>query len=132
MLSMGRLSRGLLYFRLIRELLRYDLIEAIAGFRGIRRGFRPGEFNRESTSLELEAEVCDALNRCIPFYWKLVPCLQRSVVTVRVLRIYGAHAEVVIGYRLAPFMAHAWVEAGGRMVNDSPAFQSRLQVLERL
>jgi hypothetical protein len=44
---------------------------------------------------------------------------------------YGTQADVVIGYRLAPFLAHAWVEVGGRVVNDSPAFQRRLQALER-
>jgi hypothetical protein len=47
------------------------------------------------------------------------------------LRAYGAQADVVVGYRLAPFLAHAWVEVGGRIVNDSPAFRRSLQVLER-
>ena len=71
--------------------------------------------------------------RCIlPFYWKPVKCLQRSVVTARALRAYGIDADVVIGYRLAPFLSHAWVEVGGRIVNDSPVFQHRLQVLERI
>jgi hypothetical protein len=32
---------------------------------------------------------------------------------------------------MAPFLAHAWVEVAGRVVNDSPTFQRRLQVLER-
>jgi hypothetical protein len=128
---MGCLSRPLLHFRLITELLRYDAIQAIVGFRGIHRGFRPLAPGRASNSAELEAAVCEAVGRVIPFYWKQVQCLQRSVVTARVLRAYGAQAEVVIGYALAPFMGHAWVEVGGRVVNDSPVFQSRLQVLER-
>jgi len=38
----------------------------------------------------------------------------------------------VIGYRAAPFFSHAWVEVGGRAANDSPTYQKRLQVLERL
>jgi len=38
----------------------------------------------------------------------------------------------VIGYRAAPFFSHAWVEVAGRVVNDSPIYQMRLQVLERL
>ena len=67
----------------------------------------------------------------VPLYWKRVLCLQRSVAAARVLRAYGVEADVVIGYRLGPFMAHAWVEVGGRIVNDSPVFQRQLQVLER-
>jgi hypothetical protein len=121
----------LLYFRLIRELLRYDMAQAMLGFRGIHKGLPTPALGRRANSEELEATVSEALDRIVPFYWKRVQCLQRSVVTARVLCAYGAQAEVVIGYRLAPFMAHAWVEVGGRVVNASPAFQRRLQVLER-
>jgi len=128
---MSRLSRSLLYFRLIKELLRYDLIEALLGFQGVRRGLQPRASRPRSNSSELETTVCEAVRSILPFYWKRVQCLQSSVVTARVLRTYGALADVVIGYRLAPFTAHAWVEVGGRIVNDSPTFQRRLQVLER-
>jgi hypothetical protein len=38
----------------------------------------------------------------------------------------------VIGYRPSPFFSHAWVEVDGRIVNDSPVYQERLFVLERL
>jgi len=127
---MGPLSRALLHFRLIKELFRYDAIEAVRGFQGVHRGL-PRASRRRSNDPEFEAAVCEALASIAPFYWKPVQCLQRSVVTARVLRSYGAEADVVIGYRLAPFLAHAWVEVGGRIVNDSPTFQSRLQVLER-
>jgi hypothetical protein len=131
MLSMGWLSRALLYFRLVKELLRYDVIEATLGFQGVHRCLRPRASRPRSDSSELEAAVCEAVRSILPFYWKRVLCLQYSVVIARVLRAYGAQADVVIGYRLAPFLAHAWVEVGGRIVNDSPAFQRRLQVLER-
>src|ERR1700678_2661400 len=128
---MGWLFRSLLYFRLIKELLRYDLTEAMLGFQGVHSGPQPRKPSRRSSSPELEATVCEAVRRVLPFYWKRVRCLQCSVVTARVLRAYGSQADVVIGYRQAPFQAHAWVEVGGRIVNDSPAFQRRLQVLER-
>jgi hypothetical protein len=131
MLSMSWLSRSLLYCRLIKELLRYDAIEAMLGFQGVHRGVQPRVSRRRSNSSELETAVCEAVRRIVPFYWKRVRCLQSSVVTARVLRTYGTQADVVIGYRLAPFLAHAWVEVGGRIVNDSPTFQRRLQVLER-
>jgi hypothetical protein len=128
---MSRLSRSLLYFRLIKELLRYDLIEAMLGFHGVRRGLQARASRPRLSSSELENTVCEAVRRIVPFYWKRVRCLQSSVVTARVLRTYGAQADVVIGYRPAPFMAHAWVEVGGRVVNDSPTFERRLQMLER-
>jgi hypothetical protein len=129
--GMSWLSRSLLYFRLIKELLRYDLTGAMLGFQGVHRGPQPRISRRRLSNPELEATVCEALRSVLPFYWKRVRCLQCSVVTARVLRAYGAQADVVIGYRRAPFLAHAWVEVGGRIVNDSPTFQRRLQVLER-
>jgi hypothetical protein len=129
---MGCLFRLLLYVRLMTELLRYDLTVAILGFRGVHRSLRTRKTRRWPESSELEATVCEAARRIIPFYWKRVRCLQCSVATARVLRAYGAQADVVIGYRRAPFLAHAWVEVGGRIVNDSPAFQRKLHVLERL
>jgi len=136
MLNMDRLSRSLLYFRLIKELFRYDLMEAALGFQGVRKGLKwRGTVAGAGPSPELEAIACEAVSRAVscivPFYWKRVQCLQRSVVTTRVLRAYGAQAETVIGYTLAPLLAHAWVEVSGRVVNDSPEFQRRLQVLDR-
>jgi hypothetical protein len=41
-------------------------------------------------------------------------------------------AEMVIGYRPSPFFSHAWVEVNGSIVNDSPAYQEKLLVLERV
>ena len=128
---MDRLSRAVLYFRLVKELLRYDVMEAILGFQGVHQELRRRVPSRRPARPEVEATVCEAVCRIVPFYWKRVRCLQRSVVTARVLCAYGTPADVVIGYRLAPFLAHAWVEVGGRIVNDSPAFQRRLRALER-
>jgi hypothetical protein len=125
-------SRALLLSRVVRELLRYDLVMAILGFRGVRRPMPTRQFRDSRGKPGLESAICEAVACVIPFYWKPVLCLQRSVVTARALRAYGIEADVVIGYRLAPFLSHAWVEVGGRIVNDSPVFQHRLQVLERI
>jgi hypothetical protein len=48
---------------------------------------------------------------------------------VRLLRKHDVVARLVIGYRPVPFFSHAWVEVNGRVVNDSPAYRERLQVL---
>ena len=130
--DMGLLSRTLLLSRLVKELFRYDLVMAILGFRGVRRQMPTRDFHPPCGKPDLESAICEAVRCIIPFYWKPVKCLQRSVVTARTLRAYGIEADVVIGYRLAPFLSHAWVEVGGRIVNDSPVFQHRLRVLERI
>ena len=75
--------------------------------------------------------VCEAVGCVSSFYWKPLLCLQRSIVTVRLLRANGVRADVVIGYRARPFLSHAWVEVGGRVVNDSSAYQAKLEVLDR-
>ena len=132
MSKMGPLSRALLLSRLVKELLRYDLVMATMGFRGVRRPRPAREFRGSRSQPDLESAICEAMEYVIPFYWKPVKCLQRSVVTARALRAYGIKADVAIGYRFGPFLSHAWVEVGGRIVNDSTAFQNRLQILERI
>ena len=80
-------------------------------------------------SQELEQAICEAVLLATCLYWKPVLCLQRSVCTARLLRKHGVNARLVIGYRPAPFFAHAWVEVDGRVVYGSPAYQKRLQPL---
>jgi len=119
-----------LYLRVTLELVRYDFLFAWRGLEGVRRrrALRAVNGNAE----QQEAAVCEALRSMAPFYWKPILCLQRSIVTARIMRGRGIPAEVVIGYRPAPFFSHAWVEVAGRVTNDSPVYQTRLQVLDRL
>jgi len=111
------------------ELARYDLINAATGFQGIhsrlaRQRVAPQELQRHA-----EAVVCEAVSLAACFYFRPVLCLQRSVATTRLLRKGGIKGQLVIGYRAAPFFSHAWVEVDGRVVNDSPVYKERLQVL---
>jgi hypothetical protein len=78
---------------------------------------------------ELEPSLCDAVLTATCLYWKPVLCLQHSVCLARLLRARGVRARLIIGYRAVPFFSHAWVEVDGRVVNDSPAYKSRLQIL---
>jgi hypothetical protein len=128
-INMSRTSRGWLYTRIVWELVRYDLLFAWRGMRGVRPRRAPVQ---ETGDRELADSICQAFRSMTPFYWKPVRCLQRSIVTARLLRAYGIPAEVVIGYRPVPFLSHAWVEVAGRVANDSPGYAKRLQVLERL
>jgi hypothetical protein len=122
--------RGALYARVLWELVRYDLLLAWRGMKGVRPR-RPTAF-RATASPDHQSAICEAVRSVAPFYWKPIRCLQRSIVTARIMRCHGIPAEVVIGYRPAPFFSHAWVEVAGHVANDSPIYQARLQVLERL
>jgi hypothetical protein len=115
--------------RALYELARYDVIIWLRGFGCIQRQLSRQSVAAKPTSPELEQAICDAVLLATCLYWKPVLCLQRSVCAVRLLRRHGIAAKLVIGYRPAPFFSHAWVEVGGRIVNGSPAYQTRLQGL---
>jgi hypothetical protein len=76
--------------------------------------------------------VCAAVDAAVALYWKQVHCLQKSTATVRLLRRHGWKGQLIIGYRAVPFFSHAWVELGGQVINDSPAYRKRLRVLENI
>lgn len=75
--------------------------------------------------------ICAAVDVACVWYWKQTLCLQRSAATACLLRRYGTKAQMVIGSRLMPFQAHAWVEVEGRVVNDRPYVQETYAVLDR-
>ena len=118
-----------LVFIALYELVRYDVITALRGPANIHRRLSRQPSNPIPTSHELVQSTCEAVHLAACLYWKPVLCLQRSVSLVRLLRKQGVVARLVIGYRTAPFFSHAWVEVDGRIVNDSPTYQERLQVL---
>ena len=120
---------ALLVCRALYELTRYEAIIRWRGFGCIQR-----QLSRQSTVLkpsspDLEQAVCDAVLLATCLFWKPVLCLQGSVCAVRLLRKYGIDGRLAIGYRPKPFFSHAWVEVDGRVVNGSPAYQTRLRVL---
>jgi hypothetical protein len=65
------------------------------------------------------------------FFPTTVRCLQRSAATAILLRRHGIQSEMVIGIQLMPMKSHAWVEVGGRVVNDKPHIQELYQQLDR-
>jgi len=115
--------------RALWELTRYDLVNVTLGFRHIYRQVARQAVAAETFQAKTEALICEAVGLAACFYFKPVLCLQRSVAATRLLRRYGIHGRLVIGYRPSPFFSHAWVEVDGRVVNDSPAYKERLYVL---
>lgn len=126
---MTRGGRGWLVMRAWWELLRHDLIHAGLGFRYVCRQVERQRVLPRPHQPGLETRVCEAVTLAACFYWKPVHCLQRSAAATRLLRKSGIHGRLVIGYRPSPFVSHAWVEVGGRVVNDSQAYKERMYVL---
>lgn len=128
----GIAPRALLYGRVLLELMRYDALFVLLGLRGVQPRPCAASAGGSSFGAEGEQAICDAMAAVVPFYWKPIRCLQRSIVMTRLMRRNGIHAQVVIGYRAAPFFGHAWVEVDGRAVGDSPVYGSRLHILQRI
>ena len=75
--------------------------------------------------------ICAAVDMACIWYWKEVLCLQRSAATACLLKRHGVPAQMMIGAQRMPFKAHAWVEVGGRVVNDKPYMRETYAVLDR-
>jgi hypothetical protein len=58
-------------------------------------------------------------------------CLPRSFALAVALRRLGVDAQICFGVRKFPFLAHAWVEEGGRVVNESPGKVQKYTLLAR-
>lgn len=72
-------------------------------------------------------EICAAVENACVWYPRKALCLQRSAVTTCLLRLEGVPAQMIIGVREMPFLAHAWVEVNGSVVNDWPKVNSFYQ-----
>ena len=115
----------------IYELLLHSIISATVGFRGVHALLIRSTVHCQRSEPVTESMLCRAVSLAISFFPKRVRCLQRSAVTVRLLRKHGIPANLVVGYRPAPFFSHAWVEVDGRVVNDHTGYQRHLIILFR-
>jgi len=86
---------------------------------------------RTQHRITTEEQTCHAVELAAAFYFKNVRCLQRSAAAARLLKKFGFAAEMVIGVQQLPFVAHAWVEVDGRVVNDKPYMSEIYSVLSR-
>jgi hypothetical protein len=60
-----------------------------------------------------------------------ITCIQMSLAIVLELRRHGCAAQIVIGVRPYPFVAHAWVEVEGRVYGDEQDLRSCYAVIYR-
>src|SRR5467141_1643788 len=106
-----------LFWKALIGLLGFDLLLLGRNFAKLHRIIRRWKVSPKKPSPDVIARVCDAVNCGCSWYPKRALCLQRSFVTVCLLRTYGVPAQMVLGAQKMPFKAHAWVEVGGRVVN---------------
>ncbi|WP_421108812.1 lasso peptide biosynthesis B2 protein [Streptomyces sp. NEAU-S77] len=76
----------------------------------VRRGARPAD---AATAGAARAAVVAVSRRCAA-----QQCLQRSVATALLCRMWGVWPDWCTGVRTQPFRAHAWVEADGQAVGE--------------
>jgi hypothetical protein len=91
--------------------------------------------DRPTTSNRLLERAVAAFGHAENFFiLKRAPqdCLPRSLALFRFLRLVGVPAEHCIGVRRYPFLAHAWVEHGDRVVHDHPAHPRTFTTLARI
>lgn len=119
-----RAGRALDLGRALAALLVVDLLmrrRGLARLRELIASRAPGASAKPAdaaSALDVWATV-RAVERAAALYFKKVWCLQASVACTWLLRRRDVEAELVLGVRSAPFYAHAWVEIGGRPVNET-------------
>jgi hypothetical protein len=113
------------------RLVYFDLCLARANFGGLYNEVRSYPVAACMPYPDAIEQICSAVDMACIWYWKEVLCLQRSATTVCLLKEHGVPAQMVFGVQQLPFAAHAWVEVGGRVVNDKPYISEMYQVLDR-
>lgn len=112
-------------------LLKYDILSAICSFHTIYSMVRGWKIRDKIGGSEAIDKVCMAVNYACVWYPKQALCLQRSFVTTYLLRRHGVAAQMVLGAQKLPFKAHAWVEVGGRAINERSNVQATYAVWDR-
>ena len=122
---------SLLALRAYRKLIEFDWYLVRRDFAALHERVRRYQVAAPSESVHPIEQICAAVDVACIWYWKEVLCLQRSAATACLLKGSGVRAEMVIGARQMPFRAHAWVEVGGRVVNDKSYTPEMYAVLDR-
>lgn len=121
----------MLFLKAYIELVRFDVLLARASFEDLYRRVHDFPIDCRSYPPPAPEEISRAINLACICYRRNVLCLQRSAATVCLLKAHGIPAKMILGARLVPFKAHAWVEVDGRVVNDKPDVAEIYSVLDR-
>ncbi len=113
------------------KLIHFDLYLARSDFAALHDKVRKYPLGKQAHAPDTVQSICSAVDMACIWYWKEALCLQRSAATACLLKKYGVSAQMVIGAQQMPFKAHAWIEVGGRVVNDKPYTPEMYAVLDR-
>jgi hypothetical protein len=122
---------GLLYCKAFLGLLAFDLLGLGRNFGRLYRTVRDWPVSGVLPPPDTADRVCQAVNYACAWYPKRALCLQRSAVTVCLLRSVGVAARMALGAQNLPLRAHAWVEVNERAINERRNVQSRYAVWDR-
>jgi hypothetical protein len=107
-----------------------DLV-ALRGFRAVCDAVGRTSVRNVDPSDDTVPAVVTAMKKACALYFKPTLCLQRSAVATRLLRRRGVAADLMIGCRLPPLQAHAWVEVAGNVVSDDQDGLRYYRVLDK-
>lgn len=128
-------------FMTARALFLFVLIDLGLYFFGFNRMYKAfARWNRTLKRRVPEAREGEVLDRTLAgvvtatrlYYRRRNDCLPKSLTIYHLVRRQGIPAELCIGVKKFPFAAHAWVEYGGRIVDDFPRRVPLYTVLTRV
>lgn len=108
-----------------------DILLKLVSFSSLYHTVKGWPVNIKQPNAETAERVLAAIVTAMTWYPKQAMCLQRSAVTTCLLRSAGVQAEMIIGCQRLPFLAHAWVEVDGEVINDKAQVQLTHAVLDR-
>lgn len=120
-----------LVFKAFLKLLHFELLLGRRNFAALYEEVRHYPVGVKTPPNGVVRQICSAVDWACIWYWKEVLCLQRSAVTVCLLKEYGVPAQMVFGAQQLPFKAHAWVEVNDAVINDKPYIQRSYAILDR-
>jgi len=113
------------------RLVYFDFYLTRGNFAALYKKVRNYPIGRHPELRDTTEKICAAVDMACIWYWKEVLCLQRSAATTCLLKRCGIPAQLTIGAQQMPFKAHAWVEVGGRVINDKPYMREMYAVLDQ-
>lgn len=120
----------LLLVQALAGLATYDIVVPLGKFKTLRKLVGAWKTRPHHTTPESAEQIIRAINLACVCYPKQVLCLQRSSVTVCLMRSHGVAAQLVLGAQKTPFAAHAWVEINGQAVNERRNVRAKYNVWE--
>jgi hypothetical protein len=121
----------ILLFQALFMLLAYDILQAVCSFRVLHSTVKGWKVANVPAEQDIIDRVCMAVNHACVWYPKHALCLQRSFVTIYLLRRHAVRADMILGAQKLPFKAHAWVEVEGRTINERSNVQATYSVWDR-